>query len=1004
MFKTYILIILIIISLLFSSSNFFQISLLNLEVLADSNTTRGVTVLTDVDSLPYIKTGATVHEVSSYDRTGGNNDGSGYYLYQNSKTGGYVVLEENRPGAIFRIWETAGKIEGRIKIYFDGEENPRIDEDQQEFFSGKKAPFLSPLMGNPDVSSGGYYSYYPLAFAKSIRVEYTVVPSYYQITYHLYDDASGVTTYTGKEDLSKVYTVWNNPWQDPKSQTGNKIFSSNLNLNKGEAKTVVEFSGPGSVRSIKLRFPQFNQSSAASSQSLSEVSSGEQITDDGKAFTGSSSFTVNIDPRNVGVVLLRRFDYSVANQTAAVLVDDQYVSTWINPGSNDRDRWKDSGFDIPFSFTKGKDKIKVKIVYSNSSIDWNEFHYWVRSSLVTGSTITDEVDVGNNASELSHNYLTEGLTWSGIRTFTYPPPSQITPTPPTITPPSATPTPVPEHGTTDDGKAFKGSSNFTVKLAPQNLGVSLTRRLDYWIGDQTGDVYVDGALVGRWQTPGKDQANRWRDETFSIPASFTQGKDKINVKIQFISSEVDWNEFYYWVKSLLPSGYELSDEIDIGKSDSETAHNYTVDNLNWSGTVSATYPANPTPTPVPTDNPTPTSLPTPAPTATPSQAEVARDILSNTRVQIYWDDQTSPSVDMPLGFFFGVGSSGEAAVKGLFFGVDPANHTYYNFFPMPYGKNAKIILVNSSSSNITDANLEVQYNSKAYNGLGTEAGYFTAIYNKQDPSITGQEYTLTNLTGKGHIVGTIVNISQMKNTLEILEGDHKVFIDSEDQTPKLQGTGTEDFFNGGYFFRNGAFTLPLHGNPIKDQYYKNTIVMYRLSPYDSFIFNSKIKFNLEHGYSNDLNGKYESGIFAYLAKGVGVPTPLPTQTPVPTPTSTPKATPTPSSTSKPTPVPKPSKHIITGQIIGTILGVTMPAINFGITTQNIKTKQIFKTKTGFNGTFSFNLPDGNYLVKPTISKWATFSPSQTIIKLSGKNISNILFNYSIIATQKHKLF
>ncbi len=970
-FKIYIAIFLIIISLVFSLSHF--------KVLASSNLTRGAAVLTDIDSLPYIKTGTTVHEISSYDRTGGNNDGSGYYLYQNPKTGGYVVLEENHPGAIFRIWETADNIEGRIKIYFDGEERARVDEDQQEFFSGKKVPFLSPLVGNPEVSSGGYYSYYPFAFAKSIRIEYTVLPKYYQITYHLYDDSTGVATYTGQEDLSKVYSAWNNPWQDPKSRDGNQTLTvSNINIPAGQNKIIGELSGAGSVRSIKLTLSQLS-----TLRTLAEVPNNGMVTDEGKAFKGSSSFTVKIDPKNVGVVLKRRFDYTIANQIASVFVDGEYIDSWVNPGS-EQERWRDSEFSIPFKYTSGKDKINVKIAFAGSAIDWNEFHYWIKSSLPTGPIETDEVDVGNAFSETNHNYSIDNLTWSGSRAYTYWSGSQVIPTPNPTSFPSSTPTPTPNVGDssiTDEGKAFKGSSSFTVKIDPANNGVTLTRRTDMWIGNQKADVYVDGVLAGSWLTSGIDQIYRWRDADFSIPAAFTQGKNQVNLKIQFVSSDIDWNEFYYWIKSNSASGQLITDEIDVGKTGSESLHNYSIDNLTWSGIRTLIYPPKQAP-----GTPSPTPSPTPTPTPTPIQVDTIRDILSNARIKIYWDDETIPSVDMPLGFFFGVGSSGEALVKGLLIGVDPIKHTYYNFFPMPYGKHAKIVLENNSSLDIVGANIEIQYNSSPYNGLGANAGYFKGIYNKQDPTVSGQDYQLINLTGKGHIVGTVLNISQMIKTLEILEGDHQIFIDSDTNTPTLQGTGTEDFFNGGYFFRKGTFTLPLQGNPIKDPNSKNTIVMYRLNPYDAFTFDNKITFKFEHGYSNDLNAKYESGVFAYLAT-------VPTLTPTPIPTKMP--TPTPRPTPKPTPVPQPPKHIITGQVIGIFMGRRIPVLFMEVTAQNIKTKQIYKTKTGFNGTYSFNLPDDNYLVKPNTSKLGVFSPSEARIELSGKNIANVIFKLTV---------
>jgi hypothetical protein len=74
--------------------------------------------------------------------------------------------------------------------------------------------------------------------------------------------------------------------------------------------------------------------------------------------------------------------------------------------------------------------------------------------------------------------------------------------------------------------------------------------LDYGIGNQNADVYVDGARVGTWYRAGSNSA-RWRDDDFIIPASLTKGKNQITIRVAFISSDSDWNEFTYWLYSLI---------------------------------------------------------------------------------------------------------------------------------------------------------------------------------------------------------------------------------------------------------------------------------------------------------------------------------------------------------------------------------------------------------------------------------------------------------------------
>jgi len=635
-------------------------------ILAQTEEPRGAPALSAFDRLPYFKKGTELKQVSSYRRDNGNPDNSAFNYYRNPSTGGYVVLEEYAPGTIYRIWATELQ-GGNIRIYFDGESSPRINKSVISFFSGTSSPFLAPLVGNDQVSSGGFYSYYPISFRQSVRVEFTSVPSYYNITYHTYNSSNGVTTYTGSENLTAAYSAWNNPLTDPKPPTGNQtVNTGSFNLTTGQSKDLLNVSNAaGSVRSVKLTLPQFV---------TTQTRSGQTVTDNGRAFTGSSTFRAAIQASNSGVVL--------------------------------------------------------------------------------------------------------------------------------------------------------------------------TRRLDYGIADQTADVYVDGVLAGRWSTPGTDLSTNWRDSDFTIPANLTQGKTHITVKVQFASAQIDWNEFYYCVKTKQPNGNLVqTDTLDVGNTTSESAHNYTIVTQTWTGTRTFTYPA-------------PFTLDT-----------ATLDILKNARVQAYWDGETTPSVDVPLGFFFGIGSSGEGNMKSLLVGVDPTTHTYYNYFPMPYGTSARVALVNSSGQTITNATGDTQYKPTAYSNLNADSGYFVAQYNREAPTTTGRDFFWGNFPfGTGHVVGSLLTIS---NTAVdgVLEGDERIFINSSSYNPQIHGTGTEDVFNGGFYFSKGIFNLPVHGAPLR---YVNAgnrqTSMYRLELADAMPFEKSLLFKIEHGSSDDLNATYEGGVFAYIAK------------------------------------------------------------------------------------------------------------------------------------------
>lgn len=186
------------------------------------------------------------------------------------------------------------------------------------------------------------------------------------------------------------------------------------------------------------------------------------------------------------------------------------------------------------------------------------YYYKARSG--PNLQLTDELDVGNHYSETQHDYRISGQTWQGILRDHY----------------DAYERNLDYGACTDDGRAFAGTSTFTVTLDPQNQGVKLRRRINRnGNGVQTADVWVDGRQIERpWHivTPslstrktadsaggttlqpamatGRD-IDGWFDSDFEIPARYTRGKSQVRVEIRYVASpqKSAINEFYYWIYS-----------------------------------------------------------------------------------------------------------------------------------------------------------------------------------------------------------------------------------------------------------------------------------------------------------------------------------------------------------------------------------------------------------------------------------------------------------------------
>jgi hypothetical protein len=127
----------------------------------------GIGELARPDLLPRLRTSVKVGLVSSYDRTGGNDDGfSGKFSFIRKEPGGLVLADLEGPGMITRI-HTPTPTDDVIEFYFDGEPAPRIGLKLTELFSGTRAPFLAPLVMT---GAGGSTSYVPLTFRTSCKV------------------------------------------------------------------------------------------------------------------------------------------------------------------------------------------------------------------------------------------------------------------------------------------------------------------------------------------------------------------------------------------------------------------------------------------------------------------------------------------------------------------------------------------------------------------------------------------------------------------------------------------------------------------------------------------------------------------------------------------------------------------------------------------------------------------------------------------------------------------
>jgi len=288
-----------------------------------------------------------------------------------------------------------------------------------------------------------------------------------------------------------------------------------------------------------------------------------------------------------------------------------------------------------------------------------------------------------------------------------------------------------------------------------------------------------------------------------------------------------------------------------------------------------------------------------------------RDELRQTVLRMFWDGESSPSVEVPLGDFFGIGFGLRRNFVSLPLQMSPQNGRGFNcWFPMPFATGARFEIENQGAQQrllffyidyeehaSTDPDLgrfHAWWNrTNPTAGTAREHGYTRRDYGYSDarpvgagngsggpwrqPNLTGERnYVMLDVNGCGHYVGCNLNIDVFERQVNDWygEGDDMIFIDGEPWPPRLHGTGTEDYFNTAFCPRQ-EYSAPYHGITVysgNDAWPwggKNSL--YRFHIEDPIRFERSIRVTIETGHDNALANDYSSTAYWYQ---IGRTTPL----------------------------------------------------------------------------------------------------------------------------------
>ena len=218
-------------------------------------------------------------------------------------------------------------------------------------------------------------------------------------------------------------------------------------------------------------------------------------------------------------------------------------------------------------------------------------------------------------------------------------------------------------------------------------------------------------------------------------------------------------------------------------------------------------------------------------------------------IRIYWDDETTPSVECPVGDFFAMGWNQYAPLNSLAVCVNPGS-AFNCYWPMPFRKKCKITMENINDMDEMRLYYQVDY---TLTNVPDDAAYFHAQYRRSNPTTNSLFTIIDGIKGKGQFVGVYLAWG-VNNNGWWGEGEIKFYIDGDTKFPTICGTGTEDYFCGSYNFdRDGQykeFCTPysgLHQVIRPDGSYKSQqrFGLYRWHIMDPIRFENDIKITIQ---------------------------------------------------------------------------------------------------------------------------------------------------------------
>lgn len=255
--------------------------------------------------------------------------------------------------------------------------------------------------------------------------------------------------------------------------------------------------------------------------------------------------------------------------------------------------------------------------------------------------------------------------------------------------------------------------------------------------------------------------------------------------------------------------------------------------------------------------------------------------LKRIVLRMYWDGEKDPSVEAPIGDFFGLGLGYAHPWHSAVLSV--GNNDALNcFFPMPFAKHARITVTNEGKDPIEALYWNIDYRTFRHR-LPRGTLYFHAEYRQAQPNVATnatvnldgkKNYVWMDAKGHGQFVGVTMSVIENQDGWWG-EGDDMFFIDGA-KRPQIAGTGSEDYFLGAWDFGGKAFDYSTYGAPIVGKELEGSRwSVYRFHLDQPIPFRKSLRATIEHGTANDRGDNFYSVAYWYQSQPHAPLPPLP---------------------------------------------------------------------------------------------------------------------------------